>query len=139
MSKEDIDRAVKEAEQFAEEDKKARETVDLKNNAESLAMQVEKALNDFGDKVSESEKAPILEKCNALKEAIKTDNTSDIQAKYDELQKLMNDIATKVYQQSAPQGDPNQQGGFDGSAYQQTSDNNNGDDDVIDADFTEEK
>jgi molecular chaperone DnaK len=139
MSKEDIDRAVKEAEQFAEEDKKARETVDLKNNAESLAMQVEKALDDFGDKVSESEKAPILEKCNALKEAIKTDNTSDIQAKYDELQKLMNDIATKVYQQSAPQGDPNQQGGFDGSAYQQTSDNNNGDDDVIDADFTEEK
>ncbi len=139
MSKDDIDRAVKEAEQFAEEDKKAREAVDLKNNAESLAMQVEKALNDFGDKVSESEKAPILEKCNALKEAIKTDNTSDIQAKYDELQKLMNDIATKVYQQSAPQGDPNQQGGFDGSAYQQTSDNNNGDDDVIDADFTEEK
>jgi molecular chaperone DnaK len=138
MSKDDIDKAVKEAEQFAEQDKKARETVDLKNNAESLAMQVEKALNDFGDKVSESEKAPILEKCNALKEAVKTDNTDDIQAKYDELQKLMNDIATKVYQQSAPQGDPNQQGGFDGSAYEQTSNDNN-DDDVIDADFTEEK
>lgn len=139
MSKEDIDKAVKEAEQFAEQDKKAREAVDTKNNAESLVMQVEKALNDFGDKVSESEKAPVLEKCNALKEAIKTDNTDDIKAKYDELQKLMNDIATKVYQQSAPQGDPTQQGGFDGSAYQQDTSSNNNDDDVIDADFTEEK
>jgi molecular chaperone DnaK len=139
MSKDDIDKAVKEAEQFAEQDKKARETVDLKNNAESLAIQVEKALNDFGDKVSESEKAPILEKCNALKEAVKTDNVDDIQAKYDELQKLMNDIATKVYKESAPQGDPNQaQGGFDGSAYQQQAPNND-DDGVIDADFTEEK
>ncbi|MCD7801096.1 MAG: molecular chaperone DnaK [Ruminococcus sp.] len=135
MSKDDIDKAVKEAEQFAEQDKKAREAVDIKNNAESLVMQVEKALNDFGDKVSESEKAPILEKCNALKEAVKTDNTDDIKAKYDELQKLMNDIATKVYQQSAPQGDATQ------GAYQQedTSSNSNNDDDVIDADFTEEK
>ena len=135
MSKEDIDKAVKDAEQFAEQDKKAREAVDLKNNAESLAMQVEKALNDFGDKVSESEKAPILEKCNSLKEAVKSDNLDDIKAKYDELQKLMNDIATKVYQQSAPQGDPTQQGGFDGSAYQQ---DDNGDD-FVDADFTEDK
>ncbi|MCC8068549.1 MAG: molecular chaperone DnaK [Ruminococcus sp.] len=135
MSKDDIDKAVKEAEQFAEQDKKAREAVDIKNNAESLVMQVEKALNDFGDKVSESEKAPILEKCNALKEAVKTDNTDDIKSKYDELQKLMNDIATKVYQQSAPQGDATQ------GAYQQedTSSNSNNDDDVIDADFTEEK
>lgn len=138
MSKEDIDKAVREAEQFAEQDKKAREAVDTKNNAESLVMQVEKALNDFGDKVSESEKAPVLEKCNALKEAIKTDNTDDIKAKYDELQKLMNDVATKVYQQSAPQGDPTQQGGFDGSAYQQDTSSNNYDD-VIDADFTDEK
>jgi molecular chaperone DnaK len=59
MSKDDIEKAVKEAEQFAEEDKKAREAVDIKNNAEGLTMQVEKALNDFGDKVSESEKAPL--------------------------------------------------------------------------------
>ncbi len=136
MSKDDIDKAVKEAEQFAEQDKKAREAVDTKNNAESLVMQVEKALNDFGDKVSESEKAPILDKCNALKEAVKTDNIDDIKAKYDELQKLMNDIATKVYQQSAPQGDPTQNG-----TYQQdtSSNDNNNDDGVIDADFTEEK
>ena len=136
MSKDDIDKAVKEAEQFAEQDKKAREAVDTKNNAESLVMQVEKALNDFGDKVSESEKAPILDKCNALKEAVKTDNIGDIKAKYDELQKLMNDIATKVYQQSAPQGDPTQN-----ATYQQdtSSNDNNNDDGVIDADFTEEK
>jgi molecular chaperone DnaK len=138
MSKDDIEKAVKEAEQFAEEDKKAREAVDIKNNAEGLTMQVEKALNDFGDKVSESEKAPILAKCDALKEAIKTDNIDDIKAKSDELQKLINDLATKVYQQATPQGEPTQNGGFDGSAYQDTNDNND-DDGVIDADFTEEK
>ena len=136
MSKDDIDKAVKEAEQFAEQDKKAREAVDTKNNAESLVMQVEKALNDFGDKVSESEKAPILDKCNALKEAVKTDNIDDIKAKYDELQKLMNDIATKVYQQSAPQGDPTQHATYQPDT---SSNDNNHDDGVIDADFTEEK
>jgi molecular chaperone DnaK len=138
MSKDDIEKAVKEAEQFAEQDKKAREAVDIKNNAESLTMQVEKVLNDFGDKVSESDKAPVLEKCNALKEALKTDNIDDIKAKSDELQKLISDISTKVYQQAAPQGDPTQAGGFDGSAYQDSNDNND-DDGVIDADFTEEK
>ena len=135
MSKEDIDKAVKEAEHFAEEDKKRRETVDLKNESESLAMQVEKSINDFGDKVPESEKAPILEKCNALKEAIKGDNVDDIKAKKEELQKLMNDIATKVYQNVNPQdaGQPQPDSSNDSS-----NGNGNGDD-VIDADFTEEK
>ncbi len=136
MSKEDIDKAVKEAEHFAEEDKKRRETVDLKNESESLAIQVEKSINDFGDKVPESEKAPILEKCNALKEAIKGDNVDDIKAKKEELQKLMNDIATKVYQNVNPQdaGQPQP----DNSSNDSSNDNGN-DDDVIDADFTEEK
>ncbi len=136
MSKEDIDKAVKEAEHFAEEDKKRRETVDLKNESESLAIQVEKSINDFGDKVPESEKAPILEKCNALKEAIKGDNVDDIKAKKEELQKLMNDIATKVYQNVNPQdaGQPQPDNSSNDS-----SNNNGNDDDVIDADFTEEK
>lgn len=133
MSKEDIDKAVKEAEAFAEQDKKAREVIDIKNNAESLTIQIDKALEELGDKLPESEKAPIVEKCNALKEAIKSDNTDDIKAKSDELQKLMNDLATKVYQQSAQQGNPTD------NASQDTSSNASSDDDVIDADFTEEK
>ena len=71
MSKEDIDKAVKDAEMFAEEDKKRREEVDTKNNAENFVFQCEKALNDFGDKVTAEDKAPIEAKCNELKEALK--------------------------------------------------------------------
>ena len=72
MSKEDIDKAVEEAERYAEEDKKRKEEVDIKNQAESLVFQSEKALADFGDKVSESDKAPIQAKIDELKKAMET-------------------------------------------------------------------
>ena len=88
MSKEDIDKAVKDAEMFAEEDKKRREEVDTKNNAENFVFQCEKALNDFGDKVTAEDKAPIEAKCNELKEALKGNDIADIKAKHDELQKV---------------------------------------------------
>lgn len=135
MSKEDIEKAVKNAEQFAEEDKKRREQVETKNSAESLAFQCEKAMTDFGDKVSADEKAPIQAKIDALKEALKTDNYDDIKAKKDELEKSFQELAAKVYQQA---GAAAQQGGaadFGGAADTSSSDNN--DDNVIDADYTE--
>ena len=72
---------------FAEEDKKKREEVDTKNNAENYVFQCEKALKDFGDKVTSEEKAPIEAKCEALKEALKGSDTADIKAKTEELQK----------------------------------------------------
>lgn len=103
MSKEDIDKAVKEAEMFAEEDKKKREEVDTKNNAENLVFQCEKALSDFGDKVSAEEKAPIESKCAALKEAINGNDTADIKAKTEELQKAFYELSTKVYQNASPE------------------------------------
>lgn len=135
MSKDDIDKAVREAEQFAEEDKKKREAVDVKNAGENLVYQCEKALADFGDKVSESEKAPIQAKCDALKEAVKTDNTDDIKAKTDDLQKAFYELSSKVYQQAAPQQDtPDDNSGNDGN---NGNDNNSGDDGVVDADYTE--
>ena len=85
MSKDDIDKAVRDAEMFAEEDKKKREEVDTKNNAENYVFQCEKALKDFGDKVTSEEKAPIEAKCEALKEALKGSDTADIKAKTEEL------------------------------------------------------
>ncbi len=103
MSKEDIDKAVKDAEMFAEEDKKRREEVDTKNNAENFAMQCERALNDFGDKVPADEKAAIEAKCNALKEAVKGNDIADIKAKNEDLQKAFNELATKVYQNASPE------------------------------------
>ena len=134
MSKEDIEKAVKDAEAFAEEDKKRREDVDTKNNGENLVFQCEKALGEFGDKVSEDEKAPIQAKCNELKEALKTDDTASIKAKTEELQKLFYELSSKVYQQAgaaAQAENGTADAGFDGDV------NDSKDDNVVDADFTE--
>ena len=134
MSKDDIEKAVKEAEQFAEEDKKRKEAVDVKNNADNLVFQCEKAMTDFGDKVSAEDKNAIQPKIDALKEACKGDDTADIKAKTDELSKAIQDLSSKIYQQAgaAAQGQPDMNmGGADaGNA-------GNAGDDVVDADFTE--
>ncbi len=131
MSKEDIDKAVKEAEMFAEEDKKKREEVDTKNNAENLVFQCEKALSDFGDKVSAEEKAPIESKCAALKEAINGNDTSDIKAKTEELQKAFYELSTKVYQNASPEEQAAAQQAAEAAA------SGAEDDGVVDADYTE--
>jgi len=140
MSKEDIDKAVKEAEQFAEEDKKRREDVDAKNNGENLVFQCEKALGEFGDKVSAEDKAPIESKLEELKAALKADNIDDIKAKTDELQKAFYELSSKVYQAAgaAAGQDPNAAaGGFAGGAADAGNVNDKKDDNVVDADFTE--
>ena len=141
MSKEDIDKAVKEAEQFAEEDKKNKEAVDTKNNAESLVFQCEKTLGEFGDKVSADEKANIEAKINLVKEALKTDDTADIKAKSDDLQKAFYDVSSKVYQAAgaAQQAAAGAAGaGPDMSNFNSNNGGNGGNDDgVVDADFTE--
>ena len=135
MSKEDIQKAVDDAAKYAEEDKKRKEAVDAKNNAENLVFQCEKALTDFGDKVSADEKAAVQPKIDALKEALKTDNTDDIKAKSDELQKAFSEIATKVYQAAGAAAQAAQ-----GAAEGGNTDNNSGNDggngsDFVDADF----
>ena len=135
MSKEDIQKAVDDAAKYAEEDKKRKEAVDAKNNAENLVFQCEKALTDFGDKVSADEKAAVQPKIDALKEALKTDNTDDIKAKSDELQKAFSEIATKVYQAAGAAAQAAQ-----GAAEGGNTDNNGGNDGsdgngFVDADF----
>ena len=138
MSKDDIDRAVREAEQYAEEDKKRKDQVEIKNNAEQLTFQCEKALADMGDKVTDADKAPIQTALDELKAAVKTDNYDDIKAKTDALQNAFYALSAKVYQQANPNGgaapDFSSMGGFN------ATDNNGGggnDDGVVDADFTE--
>ena len=136
MSKDDIDKAVKEAEAYAEEDKKRREEVDVKNNAESLVFQCENALKEFGDKVTAEDKAPIESKCAALKEALKGTDTADIKAKSDDLQQAFYALSSKVYQQSGAAAQ--QQGAPDmGAAGGSTSAGGASDDGVVDADFKE--
>ena len=134
MSKDDIDRAVKEAEQYAAEDKKRREEVDTKNEAENLVFQCEKALADFGDKVSADEKADIEQKSAALKAACEANNTEEIKRLKDELQKAFYDLSAKIYQQANPDGqgiDPSQFANMGGETASPS------DDGVVDADFTE--
>ena len=136
MSKDDIDKAVKDAEQYAAEDKKRREDVDARNNADQMVFQTEKALGELGDKVSPSEKSECEAKLNALKEALKGTDIEAIKAKQDDLQKAFYAISEKVYQQAAQQ-----QGQQPGADAQQGPTGNAGsapkDDGAVDADFPE--
>jgi len=119
MSKEDIEKAVKEAEKFAEEDKKQKEAVEAKNTAEHMIFQTEKSLTDLGDKVSEADKAPVTEAIEKLKGTIATGDTEAIKADTEALQKAFYPIAEKLYQAQAANGDAGTQGGTgaDGAYY----------------------
>ena len=106
MSKEDVEKAVREAEQYAAEDKKKRENVDTENGAEQAAYQCEQALSELGDKISEDEKSQIQTKIDALKETLKGEDYEAMKTAQDDLMKVFYDISAKVYQANAPQGDP---------------------------------
>ena len=138
MSKEDIDRAVKDAEQFAEQDKKRREEVDTKNNAENLCYTAEKLVSDSGDKMQDSDKNEINTKVAALRETLKNGTVDQIKAGMDELQKAVYAASEKLYQQQAPQGgQPGQQPPYQGGNPGDNGGNNGGDGNVYDADYKE--
>ena len=123
MSKEDIEKAVQNAEQFAAEDKKKREEVDIRNGADSMVFQCEKALGEMGDKISADEKSNLETKVEALKEALKGTDIDAIKTKQEELQKDFYEVSSKMYQQAAEA--------------QQAAGGAAPEDDVIDADFTD--
>ena len=104
MSKEDIDKAVKDAEKYAAEDKKRREEIEAKNEAENLCYAAEKLVNENGDKISEEDKNAVNQKVAALKEAINQNNADMMKTGKDELQKTVYEVSSKLYQQAAPQG-----------------------------------
>ena len=143
LSDAEVERAVKEAEQFAEEDKKRKEAVEIQNNADAMVFQTEKTLEEVGDKMDASDKSRIESEMNSLKELVEkakkeTPSEYEIQQMKDNTDRLMqalNDMATKLYQQQGPQGQPggpdfNGGAGFGGGS-------RGGDDDVVDADFKE--
>ncbi|MBQ3178863.1 MAG: molecular chaperone DnaK, partial [Clostridia bacterium] len=111
MSQEDIDKAVHEAEKFAEADRKQKEMIELKNRAESTIYQSEKSLNEIGDKASDADKDAIRAAIDKLKETIKTDDADAIKADTEALEKAFYPIAEKMYAQT--QGDAGQGAGFD--------------------------
>ena len=110
MSKEDIEKAVREAEKFAEEDKKQKEAVEVKNQAENAIFQIEKSMGELGDKITDADKAPVNEAIEKLKKTIESGDTEAIKADTDALQKAFYPIAEKIYKEQAAQG------GADGAA-----------------------
>ncbi|MDD6905854.1 MAG: molecular chaperone DnaK, partial [Finegoldia magna] len=121
MSDEEIKRKVDEASKYAEEDKNKKETIETKNNAESVIYQVEKTIKDLGDKVSESEKSDINSKVEALKSILDSGDNNDIKAKTDELTQEMYKLSSKLYENTAQQPGASQE--------------SKNDDDVVDADY----
>lgn len=134
LSDEDIDKAIKEAEKYAAEDKKRKEEVDVRNNADSLVYQSEKSLKDLGDKISADDKSKIENGVNKVKDALKGTDIEAIKKATEELQQAFYEISSKIYQQTGAQGapgaDPNA-AGFGGQQGQPGG----ADDNVVDADY----
>ena len=122
LSDEEIERKIKESEQFAEEDKLKKEAIEIRNNGDSLVYQTEKTLNELGDKVSEEEKATVEEKLEALKKALEGEDNEEIKTKTEELTEAFYAISQKLYEQNAEAGGEGE--GNAGAA-----------DDVVDADY----
>ena len=135
LSDAEIDKAVKEAEQFAEEDKKRKEAIEVKNNAEQIVYQTEKTLNELGDKVSAEEKSEIEAKIEEVKKVKDGDDIEAIKKAMEDLTQAFYKISEKLYQQNGgAQGqgfDPNNMGGANAG----TGAANSNDDNVVDADF----
>lgn len=128
LSDEEIDRMVQDAEKNAEADKKRREEIDLRNEADQMVFTVEKTLTDLGDNVDESEKAKAEEAKEELKKALEGTDIEDIRTKKDALQEIVQQLSVKMYEQAAQA-----QQGAEGAEGQSTSN----DDDVVDAEYTE--
>ena len=148
MSDADIEKAVREAAEFAAQDKAKKESIDTRNEADALAVQVEKALSEAGDKLSASDKAEVESDLSTLKSLLGSDPNAEftpeqINSIKSAKEKLMNSsqkVFTKMYEQAAQSGQ-NAQGGYDQGGYSQTDYSQSGssgpDDDVVDGDYTE--
>ena len=131
MSKEDIEKAVNEAKQYAEEDKKRREEVDVKNQAENLCYSVEKLIKDSEDKIESADKDSLNSKISSLREKLKSGSVDEIKSGTEELQKAMYDVSTKLYQKVNPNQNAAGQPGAEGQAGQPE----NGSENVYNADY----
>ncbi|TAM41599.1 molecular chaperone DnaK, partial [bacterium] len=145
LSKEEIDKMVRDAEKFAAEDTKTKEQVETINQADNLAYATEKSLKDYGDKVSQAERADIEAKLNDLKTAIKDKNVERVKKGMDDLTKAAHKLAEEIYKQSASKQQSQQQAGQGGPKEEAGEDKGKssggagaGPEDVIDAEFKEE-
>ncbi|MCL2462864.1 MAG: molecular chaperone DnaK [Defluviitaleaceae bacterium] len=129
LSKDDIDKAIKEAELHAAEDKKRKEEIDIRNSGDQMVYQTEKTLSEMGDKISAEDKTEVESALNKLRDTLKGSDSDAIKSATDELTQVFYKVSEKLYQNAAPQGDPNQDG------YQQNSGGGGGDGQYYDADY----
>jgi molecular chaperone DnaK len=125
LSDDEIDKKVKDAERFAEEDKKKKESIEVRNNADSIVYQTEKTLKELEGKISQDEKSTVEGKLSELKKALEGDNIEEIKTKTEELTQAFYSISQKMYEQAQSQGQGPEGEGHGG----------NGNDDVVDADY----
>ncbi len=116
LSKNDVDQMVRDAQEHAEEDRKRREVVDTRNDADQLAFQAERTLRDLGDKVASEDKADVETKVAALREALKADDVEAIRSKMNELASSLQKVSTAAYQAAPPTGDDGNGNGSTGGA-----------------------
>ncbi len=136
MSKEDIDKAVKEAEAYAAEDKKRKEEVELRNAADQMVYQTEKSMNEFGDKVTEEEKNSVNPKIDALKEALKGTDNDAIKNAQEELQKAFYAVAERIYKEQGAAASQGAQTNVQGEGTNAANGGSN-DDNIVDVDYTD--
>ncbi|MEP7360608.1 MAG: molecular chaperone DnaK [Chloroflexota bacterium] len=115
LSKNDVDQMVRDAQEHAEEDRKRREVVDTRNDADQLAFQAERTLRDLGDKVNSEDKADVETKVAALREALKTDDVEAIRSKMTELSASLQKVSTAAYQAASPTGNDGNGSATDGA------------------------
>jgi len=135
LSKDEIEKMVKQAEQFADADKKRKETVEARNQADQLAYSVEKNLKEFGDKVSASDRQQIEEKVKALKEVLKHDDAEAIKKASDELMQASHKLAEEVYKKAQAKGPETRDSSHESKAEAAGKSDGKGDDKVVDAEF----
>lgn len=139
MSKDDIDKAIRDAEQFAEADKKQREEVEIRNGADQMVFQTEKSMNDLGDKIDSADRSELDTKLAALKEALKGSDLEDIKTKQEDLKNKFYEVSAKVYQNVNPQAGTEAPGPDMGAGAgpDAGASGNDGNDGYVDADFKE--
>ena len=136
MSKEDVEKAVHEAEQYAAEDAKRKEEIDTRNQGDQMVYQTERTLEELGDKVDAAEKAEVESKLNELKETLKGSDTAAIKAATEALTQVFYKLSEKMYQQANPQGQPGANPGCDPSCQGDCGNGGDNGQQYYDADYT---
>ncbi|MEK7699676.1 MAG: molecular chaperone DnaK [Planctomycetota bacterium] len=134
LNKEEIDRMVKQAQEYSDQDKRVKEKAETKNKADNLAYSAEKSLKDMAEKIDATQKQKIEAAIKDLRESIKSEDEKDVQQKMDALTNMLHELSTKMYQESAKKGEQQPPPGSEGSQKKEKK-GEGGDDDIIDADY----